>query len=126
MPGVDGQAVWLQGRISKVLARKPHWHNHFLEFSQGKGRIHTSLLFWMDYLRLGHLTGSAGTEHLASPSVYEGNRTMISILQRSEPPQGYGTHFWEAFVNVILKEVNNTIRAACRMPEEKKQTYSFG
>jgi hypothetical protein len=63
--------------------------------------------------------------HLASPSVYEGDGTMISILRRSKPPQGYGTHFWEAFVNVVLKEVNNTIRAACRMPKEKKQTSSF-
>jgi hypothetical protein len=69
---------------------------------------------WMDCL-----------EHLASPSVYEGNGTMISILWRSEPLQGYGTHFWEAFINVILKKVNNTIRAACRMPEEKEQTSSF-
>jgi hypothetical protein len=63
--------------------------------------------------------------HLALPSVYEGNGTMISILQRSEPPQGYGTQFWGAFVNVISKKVNNTIRAACRTPEEKKQTSSF-
>jgi hypothetical protein len=63
--------------------------------------------------------------HLALPSVYEGDGTMISRLQRSEPPQGYGTQFWGAFINVILKEVNNTIRAACRMPEEKKQTSSF-
>jgi hypothetical protein len=58
--------------------------------------------------------------HLDSLSVYEGDGTMISILRRSEPLQGYGTHFWEAFVNMISKEVNNTIRAACRMPEEKK------
>jgi hypothetical protein len=63
--------------------------------------------------------------HLASLSVYEGDGTMISILRRSGPPQGYGTHFWETFVNVISKEVNNTIRAACRMPEEKKQTSSI-
>jgi hypothetical protein len=63
--------------------------------------------------------------HLALPLVYEGDGTMISILRRSEPPQGYGTHFWGTFVNVISKEVNNIIRAACRMPEEKKQTSSF-
>jgi hypothetical protein len=63
--------------------------------------------------------------HLASPLVYEGDGMMISILQRSGSPQGYGTHFWETFINVISKEVNNTIRAAYRMPEEKKQTSSF-
>jgi hypothetical protein len=63
--------------------------------------------------------------HLASPSVYKGNGTMNSRLRRSEPPQGYGTQFWGAFINVISKEVNNTIRAACRMPKEKKQTSSF-
>ena len=63
--------------------------------------------------------------HLASPSVYKGDGTMNSILRRSEPPQGYGTQFWGAFVNVILMEVNDTVRAACRMPEEKRQTPSF-
>lgn len=64
-------------------------------------------------------------EHLVSPSVYEGDRTLISTLWRSEPPQGYDTYFWGAFVNVISKEVNDTIRAACRMPEEKRQTPLF-
>jgi hypothetical protein len=63
--------------------------------------------------------------HLASPSVYKGDGTMNSRLWRSEPLQGYGTQFWGAFVNVISKEVNNTIRAACRMPKEKKQTSLF-
>jgi hypothetical protein len=61
MPDVDGPSVWLQERISKVLAWKLHGRNHFLKFSWGKGRIHASLLSWMDDLRLGHLTGSAGT-----------------------------------------------------------------
>jgi hypothetical protein len=60
MLGVDWQAAWLPGRISKVLAWKPHWHNHFLRFSQEKGRIHMSLLSWMDDLHLGRLTSSAG------------------------------------------------------------------
>ena len=69
---------------------------------------------WMDCLR-----------HLASPSVYKGNGTMNSILWRSEPLQGYEMNFWKAFINVISKEVNNTIRAACRMPEEKRQTSAF-
>ena len=69
---------------------------------------------WMDCLR-----------HLASPSIYKGDRTMNSMLWRSEPLQGYGTQFWGAFINVILKEVNDTIRAACRMPEEKRQTSLF-
>jgi hypothetical protein len=63
--------------------------------------------------------------HLASPSVYKGDGTMNSRLWRSEPPQGYGTQFWGAFINVISKDVKDTIRAACRMPEEKEQTSLF-
>jgi hypothetical protein len=69
---------------------------------------------WMDYLG-----------HLASLSVYKGDGTMNSRLWRSEPPQGYGTQFWGAFVNVISKDVKDTIRAACRVPEEKEQTPLF-
>jgi dGTP triphosphohydrolase len=69
---------------------------------------------WMDHV-----------EHLASPSVYKGNGPMIWILQRREPPQGYHAMDWESFINWIMEDINDTIKAACMTPEEKEQMSSF-
>jgi hypothetical protein len=55
----------------------------------------------------------------------KGDGPIVWILWRREPPQGYHASDWKFFVNWIMEDINNTIRAAYMTSEEKEQTSSF-